>query len=89
MLSVDAVLSGPREVSGEALSSVLGVSQNTLTRVRRLADRINQEAAVTRTEHKMRLVALSDYKVIMFVMFSSRRLKHRNSESNLVRGTLR
>ena len=39
---------------------MLGVSQNTLSRVRRLADRINQEAAVARTEHKMRLVARSD-----------------------------
>ena len=55
---VDAVLSGPSELSEEALSSVLGVSHNTLTRVRRLADRINQEAVAAREEHKMRLVLI-------------------------------
>ena len=67
---VDAVLSGPRDLTASQLTSVLGVSENTLGRVRRLGERLGQETATA--EHKM-----------------SRRLRHRNSESNLGRGTLR
>ena len=70
---VDAVLSGPHEIPRSRLTSVLGVSENTVSRVRRLGERLAQQTDATRVEHKM-----------------SRRLRHRNSESNLGRaGTLR
>lgn len=70
---VDAVLSGPNEIPRSRLTSVLGVSENTVSRVRRLGERLAQQTAAARVEHKM-----------------SRKLRHRNSESNLGRaGTLR
>ena len=43
---VDAVLSGPTEIPETRLSSVLGVSQNTLSRVRRLGTKVEQAGAV-------------------------------------------
>ena len=48
---------------------MLGVSHNTLTRARRLADRIHQEAAASRAEHKMRLVAIIPIPVLIVAIF--------------------
>jgi len=41
---VDAVLSGPQEINSDDLVDILGVSHNTLARVRRLGERVENEA---------------------------------------------
>jgi len=41
---VDAVLSGPQEINQDDLVEILGVSHNTLARVRRLGERVENEA---------------------------------------------